>query len=127
RIGATLLAIALLHHYFTSSEDVRAGTAYALCLRMETMALFLSIGWGSGAQTFAGMALGAGLPLRAIRAGWATAGFALGTMGLLAVAYVRAGEALLGIFTTDPVVVAHGVSFLRIVGPSYLPFGMAIA
>ena len=24
-------------------------------------------------------------------------------------------------------VVAHGVSFLRIVGPSYLPFGMAIA
>jgi len=127
RIGATLFAIALLHHFFTSDGDVRAGTAYALCLRMETMALFLSIGWGSGAQVFAGMALGAGLSDRAARAGWIAAAYTAGTMGLLAVAYVFAGEALLGIFTADRVVVAHGVAFLRVVGPSYLAFGAAVA
>jgi Na+-driven multidrug efflux pump len=127
RIAATLLAIALLHHYFTTAADVRAGTAYALCLRMETMALFLSIGWGSGAQTFSGMALGAGLTARAARAGWTAGAFTVTTMSLLAVAYLGYGDALLRIFTVDEGVIAHGVRFLRVVGPSYLPFGLAIA
>jgi Na+-driven multidrug efflux pump len=127
RIAATLLAIALLHHYFTTDKDVRAGTAYALCLRMETMALFLSIGWGSGAQTFAGMALGAGLHARAVRAGWTTAAFTVGTMAVLSVVYLQYGTALLGFFTQDPVVIDRGTSFLRVVGPSYLFFGLAIA
>jgi Na+-driven multidrug efflux pump len=55
RVGAVLLVIALVHHAYTTTDNSDAGTAYALCLRMETMALFVSMGWGGAAQTFVGM------------------------------------------------------------------------
>lgn len=126
RIAAVLLVIALVHHFYTSPTNSDAGTAYSLCLRMETMALFVSMGWGSAAQTVVGMCVGASMIPRARAAGWWAAGFNAATMALLAVLYRFGGEAFLTFFTPSAEVVRIGVGYLGVVGPSYVLFGFAI-
>lgn len=126
RIAAVLLVIGLVHHEYTTREDSTAGTAYALCLRLETMALFVSMGWGGCAQTFVGMCLGAGNVPRARQAGWITGAYNVLTMTLLAVAFVYAGRAALGVFTESARVLDLAEGYLSRVGPSYTLFGFAI-
>lgn len=126
RIAAVLLVIALVHHYYTTPANSDAGTAYALCLRMETMALFVSMGWGSAAQTVVGMCVGASMTARARLGGWYAAGFNAATMVVLAVLYRFGGEAFLTFFTPSAEVVRIGVGYLGVVGPSYALFGFAI-
>ena len=126
RIGAVLLVIALVHRYFTTDADSAAGTAYALCLRMETLALFVSMGWGSAAQTVVGTNVGAGNPLRARRGAWTAAGFCVATMAGLAVLFVDEGERFLRFFTPEAGIVARAMAYLVRVGPSYTFFGLAI-
>lgn len=126
RIAAVLLVVALVHHYYTTPANSDAGTAYALCLRMETMALFVSMGWGSAAQTVVAMCVGASKVERARLGGWYTAGFNAATMAVLAVLYRYGGEAFLRFFTPSAPVVEIGVGYLDVVGPSYVFFGFAI-
>jgi putative MATE family efflux protein len=126
RIAAVLLVIALVHHFYTTPTNSDAGTAYALCLRMETMALFVSMGWGSAAQTVVGTCVGAGKIPRAQAAGWWAAGFNAVTMATLAVLYRVGGEAFLTFFSANAEVVRIGVGYLGVVGPSYVLFGFAI-
>ncbi len=126
RIASVLLVIALVHHAYTTPQNSDAGTAYALSLRLETMALFVSMGWGGCAQTFVGMCLGAGMADRASRAGWYTGLFNVATMALLAVSYRFGGEAVLRVFTQAPNVLALATNYLGTVGPSYAFYGLAI-
>ncbi len=126
RISAVLLVIALVHHAYTTRTDSDAGTAYALCLRLETMALFVSMGWGGCAQTFTGMCLGAGDRARATRAGWLAGAYNVATMSALALAYRYAGEDVLRVFTQAPRILAIGTGYLGTVGPSYTFYGLAI-
>ncbi len=65
RMCAMLLTHALVARAFTSSSDQSATTALGIVFRFETMALFISIGWGSAVQTFVGQNLGASLEARA--------------------------------------------------------------
>jgi putative MATE family efflux protein len=126
RVGAVLFVIALVHHFYTTPTNSDAGTAYALCLRLETMALFVSMGWGGCAQTFVGMCLGAGDAPRASRAAWVTAAYNVATMLLLSAAFLRAGGAALGVFTQSAPVLARATEYLALVAPSYALFGAAI-
>jgi len=126
RIAAVLLVIGLVHHAYTTPDNSDAGTAYALCLRMETMALFVSMGWGGCAQTFTGMCLGAGDPARASRAAWIAAVYNAVTMLLLALIFVRAGGTVLGFFSESGTVLARATEYLRHVAPSYVFLGVAI-
>lgn len=126
RIGAVLTVIGLVHHEYTTATNSDAGTAYALCLRMETMALFVSMGWGGAAQTLVGMCVGAGKVDRARRAGWWAAGFNAVTMALLAVLYRYGGEPFLRFFTERDPIVDRALVYLAWVGPSYVFFGFAI-
>ena len=126
RIGAVLLVIALVHHYFTTPGNSDAGTAYALCLRMETMALFVSMGWGGAAQTLVGTNIGAGLYERAQRAAWITGAYNVLTMLGLAVLFIGAGEHFLRFFTSQEHIVQRAKDYLAVVGPSYMAFGFAI-
>jgi Na+-driven multidrug efflux pump len=90
------------------------------------MALFVAMGWGSAAQTFVGQNIGAHKDERATRTGWITALYdAFTNIGLIASIFL-AGEPILRIF--DP---AHGpldlaLSYLRVVGPSYLGLGAGV-
>ncbi len=126
RIGAVLVVIALVHHAYTTPANSDAGTAYALCLRMETMALFVSMGWGGAAQTLVGTNVGAGQFDRARRAAWITGAYNVATMAFLAAVFVGLGEHFLRFFTTQDAIVARAKDYLALVGPSYTAFGFAI-
>jgi MATE family multidrug resistance protein len=115
-----------VHNAYTTGTNSDAGTAFALCLRFETMALFVSMGWGGCAQTFVGMCLGAGDNVRAARAGWFTALYGVGTMALLAVVYRVWGDDVLRVFTRDPHILELALTYLGTVAPSYAFYGLAI-
>ena len=73
-----------------------------------------------------GTCIGAGDLKRALRAAWlgaAIGGVAAETVGLLAAAFPGAW---MGLFSTDPVVIAQGSQYLRIVGPFYGFFGVGM-
>ena len=60
RMCAMLLTHALVARAFTTATDQSATTALGIVFRFETMALFISIGWGSAVQTFVGTKPGRG-------------------------------------------------------------------
>jgi Na+-driven multidrug efflux pump len=103
RISAMLLVNALVARYFTTQADQTATTAMGLVFRLDTMALFVAMGWGSAAQTFVGQNLGAKQTARATRSGW------------IAAAYDA--------FTN---IVLIALSYLRIVAPTYVGLGVGI-
>lgn len=126
RVGAFVATSALIAHAFTTATDQTASTAYGIVFRVETMALFLSMGWGSAAQTFTGTCMGARNMRRAGWAGWWAAGYDAACMGILAFAMGLWGAPLLRFFDDTPEVVAIGREYLAAVGPSYITYGAAI-
>jgi len=50
--------------------DSSTATAYAFCTRLETLILFVSMGWGAAASTYVGQNLGAGQMKRALSSEW---------------------------------------------------------
>nr|PZN26153.1 MAG: hypothetical protein DIU78_08505 [Pseudomonadota bacterium] len=105
RILAMLLTHALVARAFTTETDQTATTALGIAFRLETMALFVALGWGSAAQTFVGQNLGAANLLRAKRSGWVTAIYTGATMAVLALVYRAFGPSLIGFFDSDPDVI----------------------
>ncbi|MBI2395781.1 MAG: MATE family efflux transporter [Deltaproteobacteria bacterium] len=126
RVGAFVATSALIAHAFTTEADQTASTAYGIVFRVETTALFISMGWGSAAQTFTGTCMGAGKMRRAGWAGWWAAGYDAVFMGLLAYTMALWGAPLLQFFDPTPRVVEIGREYLAAVGPSYVTYGAAI-
>ncbi len=126
RILAMLITYALVNEYFTTPDDPSAATALGIVFRLETMALFVGLGWGSAAQTFVGQNLGAKLPDRAKQSGWVAAGYNAGMMVLLALAYIAGCRDIVGFFDADPAVLAVAQSYVNVVAPSYLGLGVGI-
>lgn len=126
RIAAMLLVNSLVARFFTTQEDQTATTAMGLVFRLDTMALFVAMGWGNAAQTFVGQNLGANNEPRARRSGWVSVAYD-GVSNLLLIWLVfTAGEAILRVFDDEPVPVAIALSYLHIVAPTYLALGMGI-
>lgn len=126
RILAMLFTHALVARAFTTEQDQTATTALGIVFRLETMALFVGLGWGSAAQTFVGQNLGAANLGRAKRSGWYAAAFNACTMAGLALVYRSLGPEIIGFFDSEPSVVALGMEYFRWVGPSYLALGVGI-
>jgi len=126
RVSAFVATSALIAHTFTTTTDQTASTAYGIVFRVETMALFISMGWGSAAQTFTGTCMGAGDMRRAGRAGLWAAGYDAAFMGLLAYSMALWGRPLLRFFDPTVEVVNIGMEYLAAVGPSYVTYGAAI-
>ncbi len=79
------------------------------------------------AATMVGTNYGAGQRARATRVAWVGAATAAGiteAIGLLAALFPRAW---IGLFSSEPDVLAAGSAYLRIVGPSYGFFGLGLA
>ncbi|HMA97620.1 MAG TPA: MATE family efflux transporter [Polyangiaceae bacterium] len=127
RVAAMLAIQSLVAHWFTTSSDQTATTALGVVFRLETMALFVGLGWGSAAQTFVGQNLGAQNPVRAKRSGWVAAGFSCSMMALLTAVYVLFGRPIVRFFAPDPAVVRLAFGYMQIVGPSYVGLGLAVA
>ena len=126
RIMAMLLTHSLVARTFTSPFDQRATTALGVVFRLETLALFVGMGWGSAAQTFTSQNLGAGQPRRALRSGWIAAVYNGVAMVLLSAAMIGWGGPIVAFFDDDPTVVAFAVHYLRMVSPAYLALGVGI-
>lgn len=126
RIGAMLVIHSIVARAFTTETDQSATTALGVVFRLETMALFIGLGWGSAAQTFMGQNLGAGNPHRAQASGWYATGYAVVMMTLLAVFYRQSAGPIVAFFDRTPAVVAFASEYVRWVGPSYVFLGMGI-
>lgn len=126
RISAMLLTHALVARAFTTELDQTASTALGIVFRLETMALFVGLGWGSAAQTFVGQNLGAENPARAKKSGWLAASYNSAMMLALALLYLGWGRSLVGIFDDDAAVVQKAVEYFHWVAPSYVGLGIGI-
>jgi putative MATE family efflux protein len=126
RMCAMLLTHALVARAFTTATDQSATTALGIVFRFETMALFISIGWGSAVQTFVGQNLGAGAPQRAKHSGYWAALYNFVMMTLLAVVYVTFATPIVRFFDADPQVLEIAQSYLAWVAPSYVALGIGI-
>jgi putative MATE family efflux protein len=126
RISAMLLVNSLVARFFTTTEDQTASTAMGLVFRLDTMVLFVAMGWGNAAQTFVGQNLGAQNEERARRSGWLASGYNAITEVMLVYAIFRWGEGILRLFDdqTPPVMIA--LDYLRVVAPSYFALGLGI-
>jgi putative MATE family efflux protein len=126
RVVAVLVFISLINANYTTLADQSTLSAYSICLRLETMALFVGLGWGAAASSFVGMNLGAGQPVRAKNAGWVAALYNFGLMLALLWLYTAEAEAIVGFFDESPQVLAIGREYLQIVGLSYGFIGVGI-
>jgi putative MATE family efflux protein len=126
RMAAMLLTHSLVARAFTTPSDTSATTALGIVFRMETMALFVAMGWGSAAQTFVGQNLGAGKEARARWSGWAAAAFNAAVMLAISLAFRRAGRPIIAFFDDDPQVVAIAAGYVGVVAWSYLGLGTGV-
>jgi putative MATE family efflux protein len=126
RISAMLLVNSLVARFFTTKEDQTATTAMGLVFRLDTMTLFVAMGWGNAAQTFVGQNLGAENELRARRAGWLAGIYDLVTNVLLVLAIFKWGEAILRVFDNETPPVMIALDYLHVVAPSYFALGLGI-
>jgi putative MATE family efflux protein len=126
RIFAMLTTHALVARVFTTQTDQSATTALGIVFRLETMALFVGLGWGSAAQTFMGQNLGAGDRARATRSGWIAASYNVVAMAGLALVYRWFGEPIIRFFDEYPPVVGIALGYLRTIAPSYVALGLGI-
>jgi putative MATE family efflux protein len=115
RILAMLAMHSLVARAYTTAENQTASTALGIVFRLETMALFVGLGWGSAAQTFVGQNLGANQPERAKTSGWYAAWYNAVMMALLALAYLAYGRKIVEFFDRDPSVVSIGDSYFSLV------------
>ena len=102
RLVAMLAVHSLVARAYTTADDQSATTALGVVFRLETMALFVGLGWGSAAQTFVGQNLGAANPDRAQKSGYCAATLNGVSMGLLALGYHVYGRQIVTFFDSDP-------------------------
>jgi Na+-driven multidrug efflux pump len=126
RISAMLVMHSIVARAYTTETDQSATTALGIVFRLETMALFVGLGWGSASQTFVGQCLGARLPARALASGWYATAYNACMMAALALLYRAVGPTLVAFFDPTPTVVAIGADYLLWVGPSYVGLGIGI-
>jgi putative MATE family efflux protein len=126
RILAMLFTHALVARAFTTPTDQTATTALGIVFRLETMALFVGLGWGSAAQTFVGQNLGATNTDRAKTSGWYAALFNAVMMAVLAIVYRVFGRDIVGVFDDDPEVIALALGYFKWVGASYVALGVGV-
>lgn len=126
RITAMLLVNSLVARFYSTESDQSATTAMGLVFRVDSVALFVAMGWGGAAQTFVGLNLGAGNEARAKRAGLVTAAYdALMNVGFFVLLTFYA-ENVLRFFGKEDAPVAIGLDYLRIVGKSYVGLGIGV-
>ncbi|HVJ14939.1 MAG TPA: MATE family efflux transporter [Polyangiaceae bacterium] len=126
RIAAMLLTHSLVARAFTTEQDQTASTALGIVFRLETMALFVGLGWGSAAQTFVGQNLGAGNIERAKLSGYYAAVFNGVMMAALAAIYGAFGRELVAFFDEEERVIDIALGYFRWVGPTYVGLGVGI-
>ncbi|HVU02658.1 MAG TPA: MATE family efflux transporter [Polyangiaceae bacterium] len=126
RTAAMLVTHSIVARAFTTEADQSATTALGIVFRLETMALFIGLGWGSAAQTFVGQCLGANEKARAQASGVLATAYDAAMMALIAALYAHAGATIVAFFDPSPSVVGFAMDYVRVVSPSYVGLGVGI-
>ena len=100
---------------------------YGMGARLEYLQIPLVFGLGSALVTLVGTNAGAKQHRRAEHIAWVGAGLAAGITGTLGLAAALFPHGWIGLFSTDPEILAVGSMYLRIVGPTYGFFGLGLA
>jgi len=117
-VAAGMMALARIVNGF----GAQTMAAYAAASRLDTFASMPAMSLGAAATTFVGQNLGARKPER-VRRGHLSAVAIGAVFSLLTAALVIVfGKPLVGIFSTDPEVIAIGARYLLIVGLFYVLF-----
>ncbi len=95
-------------------ESITALAAFANGLRLEAIIYLPAFALHMAASVMVGQNLGAGLPDRAARLAWRTAGAGALVLGLLAAVIYGLAEVLSGVLTRDPLVFRETVRYLKI-------------
>ncbi|HEX6766099.1 MAG TPA: MATE family efflux transporter [Polyangiaceae bacterium] len=126
RVAGMLFVQSLGARAFTTDTDQTITTTLGIAFRLETMALFVALGWGSASQTFVGQNLGAGNPARAKASGYYAALYNAAMMAILAIFYRTSGAHIVSFFDSEPGVVATALTYFTWVGFSYVGLGIGI-
>jgi putative MATE family efflux protein len=118
------LVVRIAAMLITHSVVARAYTT--IVFRLETMALFVGLGWGSASQTFIGQNIGARLTARASASGWWATAYNAAMMAILAVVYRLYAGPIVAFFDESPGVVKFATDYVTWVGPSYVALGVGI-
>jgi putative MATE family efflux protein len=100
---------------------------YGVGTRLEYLLVPLAFGFGGPLVALVGTNIGAGNRDRALRAAWIGGGISFGMTEAIGVTAALFPEAWLGLFDSDPAMIAAGSMYLRIVGPFYGFFGLGMA
>jgi putative MATE family efflux protein len=100
------------------SDAVAANT---IAIRIVIFALLPAWGLANAAATLVGQNLGAGKPERAEASVWRACLYNLVTLGTVGAAFVIFADAIVGLFTSDPIVRPMAAQGLRIIGAGF-PF-----
>ena len=122
----TSLTVALTTALVGSAGGAAAVAGYGTGARLEYLLIPLSFGLGGPLVALVGTSIGAGQHARALRialTGGAVAFVLTGSVGVLAACWP---EHWLGLFGSDPSMIAVGSSYLRTVGPFYGFFGLGL-
>jgi Na+-driven multidrug efflux pump len=123
----TNVIIALATALVAGAAGPAAAAGYGTAARLEYLLIPLVFGLGAPLVALVGTNIGAGQKARALRIafmGGAVAFVLTETIGVVAALWPHLW---LERFSTDPDVVATGIAYLRLVGPAYGFFGLALA
>jgi putative MATE family efflux protein len=98
-----------------------AVAGYTIAIRLVVFAILPSWGMANAAATLVGQNLGAGEPERAAISAWRAGIYNTVFLLGVAVVFVTAADPMIRLFTSEPAVIAYGVSCLRWVSYGY-PF-----
>jgi putative MATE family efflux protein len=96
---------------------------YGTASRLDYVMIPILFGLSSAVLTMVGINIGAGNPARAHHIAWVAALIGIGITETIGLAAAIAPSLWVGLFTSDPAVLAPGMTYLRIVGLVYGLFG----
>jgi putative MATE family efflux protein len=120
--GTVLTVIGLI-----GREGDAAIAGYGIGSRLEYMLVPISFGIGATLTALVGTNIGARQYLRAQRVAWSGALISGGIAASIGIVVAVWPDLWLGLFTSEPTVLAAGRHYLSIVGPVYGFFGVAMA
>ncbi len=104
---------------FVAPYGSAAVAGYTIAIRILAFSLLPAWGLANAAATLVGQNLGAGQPARAESSVWQVAKFSAAVMAGVALLSFTFAPAIIGLFTTDALVLGHGITCLRIVACGY--------
>lgn len=105
-------------------EEAIAG--YVIALRAVMFALLPALGLSNAAATMVGQNLGAGKPERSEKAVWTAAFFNAAVYFSIGMIFIFFSNPIIGIFTTEPAILAYGTSALHIIAYGFTFYGLGM-